>query len=112
MALGLEADFAFCATYPSGAPPGYDLVFHNPLLDPAQPVLHWVRIVRIRHPSLGEVRRVDTKGLVYALELIDGAVIQVEAEETPGRIEYMPPTCRAEVEGWDLEVEVDRSRQQ
>jgi len=101
-----EDEYAFCNACPPGVPSGFDLVFHNPLLVQGDPVLRRARIVRIHHATLGDVRRVETKGLVYAITLIDGTSIQVEAEETPGEIEYKPASHVANVDNWDLDVEV------
>ena len=41
-------------------------------------------IAGIRHQDLGEVRKVDTRGLDYTISLADGSELLVEAEETPG----------------------------
>ena len=43
-------------------------------------------IQRIWHPELGFVREIETKGLDYRIVLIDGTVVTVEAEESPGLI--------------------------
>ncbi len=107
MFVGEEDEFPFCASLPATAGPGFDVAFHTVLLDPSEPVMRRTRISRIRHPSLGEVRRVDTKGLSYLLELADGAVLRVEAEETPGAIDWTSLDPRPVVECWDLEVEIE-----
>jgi len=104
--VDFEDEYAFCNVYPPGVPSGFDLVFHNPLLDQSDPILRRARIARIHHAILGDVRRVETKGLVYAITLIDGTSIQVEAEETPGEIEYTPASHIAKIDNWDLDVEV------
>jgi hypothetical protein len=43
-------------------------------------------IAAIRHSELGAVRKVDTRGLDYALTLTDGTELLVNAEEEPGKL--------------------------
>lgn len=104
--VDVEDDFAFCEEAPSTVPSGYDIVFHNPLLDNREPVLRRARIVCIRHATLGGIRRIETTGLVYVMTLVDGNEVHVEAEETPGKIEYASGTRTAEVAIWDFNVDL------
>jgi hypothetical protein len=68
--------------------PGTLLVFANTLLGPGTPtVSHRCRIVSIRHPALGNVRSISTKGFTYTLTLDDSSTVFVNAEEQPGMIE-------------------------
>jgi hypothetical protein len=58
-------------------------------------------IAAIRHPELGAVRKVDTRGLDYTITLADGTELRVEAEETPG-------VCyERQVTGWRFGVEFE-----
>jgi len=66
------------------------------------------RIERIEHKSLGEIEEVDTNGLSYRITTVDGDMIQVEAEETPGVVEHT--TLGHDVECGDLEFEVTIGR--
>lgn len=103
MEVDILDDYAFCESAPEGVSKKYDLVFHNPLLCDQHIVLR-ARIVSIQHPTLGALQSVQTAGLVYLLTLTDGTSIQVEAEETPGKIEHASTGAVDPVKGWDLDV--------
>ena len=64
-------------------------------------------IVRISHKSLGEINEIDTEGLSYKIHLISGDIIQVEAEETPGEIEWNFSTYKKEFDKDDFKFTVD-----
>lgn len=61
------------------------------------------RILSIRHPQLGSIHAIDTKGLDYTFKLTDGRVLKVEAEETPGLIYDFPQ----KVDDWRVSVELE-----
>src|SRR5260370_5221317 len=44
------------------------------------------RILQINHPILGQIERIDAKGLCYTLRMTDGRELKVQAEESPGQI--------------------------
>jgi len=46
------------------------------------------RITRITHSQIGELFRIETSGFSYKFYKGVGDYIQIEAEETPGRIEH------------------------
>ena len=66
------------------------------------------RIERIQHKSLGDIEEINTIGLSYRITTIQGDMIQVEAEETPGRIEHS--TLKSDIEFGDFEFEVTIGR--
>ena len=106
LVVDAQGEYAFCGELSAAVPQTFDLVFHNPLLAKGEPLWRRVRIVRIRHAVLGDVERVETTGLTYTMTLADGGIVRIEAEETPGRIEYMPPPHPTKIDSWDLEVEL------
>ena len=57
-------------------------------------------ITNIYHSELGELLKVDTKGLTYTFYLLDGTHIVIDAEENPGDPEY----DNYKVSNWDLSV--------
>ncbi|MBQ8959833.1 MAG: hypothetical protein IJ071_01250 [Ruminococcus sp.] len=61
-----------------------------------------LRIERITHPILGDVRGIVTIGLDYTIYLADGRVLEVNAEEDPGHI-YDPSVV---IDNWTFDVEV------
>lgn len=63
-----------------------------------------MKITNITHKELGNVKGIDTEGLVYKIYLMDGRVLEVDAEESIGRIFY-PEGIK--VKNWTFTVEVE-----
>lgn len=82
--VGLTDEFAFWRVVPDHLRGPEPLVLYNTLWHPADAVVARGTIAAIRHPELGAVRKVDTRGLDYTITLADGTELRVEAEETPG----------------------------
>ena len=86
------------------------LVFYNTLWNPDDAVAGWGTVVRITHPVLGDLLKVDTKGLDYAFVLADGQRLIVDAEEAPGKLFVESGGIwRREIpriESWNLLVEI------
>jgi hypothetical protein len=61
------------------------------------------RVLRIRHPQLGMIQAIDAKGLDYKFTMLDGRVLMVEAEETPGVVYEH----RAPMDDWRIFVEME-----
>ena len=65
----------------------------------------------IRHPELGEIRKVDTHGFDYTIILADGTEIVVNAEEDPGKMFEGKPGAWVEskrvVSQWRFAVEFE-----
>lgn len=61
------------------------------------------KIKRITHPELGEVKGIITIGLDYSIHLDGGALIVVNAEERPGKIQD-PSYVVTE---WAFDVRID-----
>ena len=61
-----------------------NLVFYNTLGGHPE-VKALCEIRNIWHPALGQVDEIDTNGLDYRVTLADGAVIELNAEEEPGK---------------------------
>ena len=64
----------------------------------------YAKIAKIIHPELGEVQGILTNRSNYRVFLKTGDVIQVDAEENVGHLEY-PPHC--EINEWNFEVELE-----
>src|SRR5262249_60025995 len=62
------------------------LVLYNTLWHPEDAVIASGTIAAIRHSELGEVRKVDTRGLDYTITLAHGSELTVNAEEEPGKM--------------------------
>ena len=62
------------------------LVLYNTLCQPEDTVVASGTITSIRHSELGQVQKVDTRGLDYTITLTDGTKLLVNAEEEPGRL--------------------------
>jgi hypothetical protein len=82
---------------------------YNTLWHPEDAVVAEGRIATICHPELGEIRKVDTRGLDYTLTLADGTELLVNAEEEPGKLferagEQWAESARV-VSGWRFIVE-------
>jgi hypothetical protein len=84
--VGLSDEFAFWKVVPEHLRGAEALVLFNTVGHPEEAVFAHGTIVCIRHPELGEVRRVDTRGLDYTLTLADGTELLVNAEEEPGKL--------------------------
>ncbi|MBK7113281.1 MAG: hypothetical protein IPH60_12645 [Flavobacteriales bacterium] len=66
------------------------------------------RIERIEHKFLGEIEEIDTNGLSYRISTVEGDIVQVEAEETPGVIEHSTLGTDVEYDGFEFEVTIGR----
>lgn len=84
--IGLTDDFAFWRIVPEHLLGPEPLVFYNTLWHPEEAVVARGVIASIRHSELGEIRKVDTRGLDYTLTLTDGTELLVNAEEEPGKL--------------------------
>jgi hypothetical protein len=82
--VGLSDEFAFWRVVPDYLCGPEPLVFYNTIWHPEDAVTAHGTIAAIRHPELGAIRKVDTRGLDYTITLADGTELKVEAEETPG----------------------------
>jgi hypothetical protein len=82
--VGQTDEFAFWRVVPDHLRGPEPLVLYNTLWHPEDAVVAHGTIAAIRHPELGAVRKVDTRGLDYTITLADGTELRVEAEETPG----------------------------
>ena len=61
------------------------------------------RILSIWHPVLGQIQSIDTKGLDYTFTMVNGQVLKVEAEESPGLVYSHPePIC-----DWRIYVQME-----
>jgi hypothetical protein len=93
------------------------LMFHNcGRGDPGQIVAARGTITAIWHRELGAIREVDTSGDSYRISLFDGTNLNVDQEETPGRVtdawaydeSGVPEARRAPgVDDWRMIVEFD-----
>ena len=61
-----------------------------------------LKIKKITHPVLGNVRGIVTIGLDYTIYLADGTMLEVNAEEQPGQI-YDSSVV---IDDWTFDVEV------
>lgn len=84
--VGLTDEFAFWRVVPDHLRGPEPLVLYNTLWHPEKAVVARGTIAAIRHPALGAVRRVDTRGLDYTITLADGTELTVNAEEEPGKL--------------------------
>ncbi len=84
--VGQTDEFAFWLVVPEHLRGPEPLVLYNTLWRPEDALVARGTIAAIRHPELGEVRMVDTRGLDYTLTLADGTELLVNAEEEPGRL--------------------------
>lgn len=84
LVVGMTAEFSFWRDVPELLRGPEPLVFHNSLRHAGEVLVAWGTIGAIRHPELGEVARVDTRGLDYRIVLVDQTEILVNAEEEPG----------------------------
>lgn len=84
--VGLTDEFAFWRLVPAPLRGPERLVLYNTLWHPEDALVARGTIAAIRHPELGEVRKVDTRGLDYTITLTDGTKLLVNAEEEPGKL--------------------------
>ena len=109
--VGLEGDFAFWRVVPDHLRGPERLVFYNDLWHPEDGVFACGKIGAIRHPELGDIRKVDTRDLDYTITLADGTQLVVNAEENPGKIYEGKPGAWVEsqrvVSNWRFEVEFE-----
>ena len=84
--VGLTDEFAFWQSVPDHLRGAEHLVLYNDLWHPAAVVVARGTIAAIRHPELGAIRKVDTRGLDYTITLADDTELTVNAEEEPGKL--------------------------
>jgi hypothetical protein len=84
--VGLDAEFVFWRVVPDHLRGPERLVFYNTIWHPGDGLFASGTIVAIRHPELGEIRKIDTRGLDYTITLADGTELLANAEEDPGKI--------------------------
>lgn len=109
IAVGTTAEFAF---FPPLTQAKIDmrLLFYNTLWVPENAVVATGSVVCITHPKLGQLQRVETRGLDYTFVLPSGTELVVNAEEEPGRLYektdngWLP--AANQVDCWTLEVEL------
>jgi len=83
---GLTKEFAFWRVVPEHLRGPQLLVMYNDLWDAKDVLLARGTIAAISHPELGEIRKLDTRGLDYTITLTDGTELLVNAEEEPGKL--------------------------
>lgn len=89
IAVSEVADFDFFEEPPSYVAHEGRRVFYHGLWQPQLQLnleRRRMRVLSIRHPELGSIQSINTKGLDYTLIMSDGRVLKVEAEETPGLV--------------------------
>jgi hypothetical protein len=86
LAVGVSDEFAFWRTVPDHLRGPERLVLYNTLWHPEDAVVARGTITAIRHPELGAIREVNTRGLDYTITLADGTELLVNAEEDPGKL--------------------------
>jgi hypothetical protein len=62
-----------------------------------------LRILKIRHPELGQIQSIDTDDLDYKVTMTDGRVAMINAEEQPGTVYFLKPS-RSEDSGSPFEA--------
>jgi hypothetical protein len=109
--VGLKDEFAFWRVVPKHLRGSEELVLYNDLSHPGEPMFAVGKISSIRHPELGEIRKVDTHGFDYTIILADGTEIVVNAEEDPGKMFEGKPGAWVEskrvVSQWRFAVEFE-----
>ncbi len=86
LSVGLSDKFAFWRVVPDYLRGFEPLVLYNTIWQPEDAVVASGTILAIRHPELGEVRKVETRGLDYTITLAEGTELTVNAEEEPGKL--------------------------
>lgn len=84
--IGVEDEFVFWRVVPDYLLDSADLVFYNTLWHEGDGVFGTGRILMIQHPELGDIRKIDTRGLDYTITLMDDSELLVNAEEEPGKM--------------------------
>ncbi len=106
--VGLEDDFVFWRVVPDNLRGPERLVLYNDLWYPEKVMFAHGKIAAIRHPELGGIRKVETRGFDYTITLIDGTTLVVNAEEHPGKIYGGHPGAWIDVvSNWRFEVEFE-----
>jgi len=103
--LGAENEFDFFKVPPDYVvSEGLTVFYHGDWSDRSRSLFERkkIRITAIRHPVLGDIKKIETDGLDYTMHLADGRVLKVEAEETPGVVYGLPP-----IQDWRIFVEFD-----
>ena len=102
LAVGVTDEFAFWQVVPDHLRCPERLVFCSGLWKPEAAMTGVGTIAAITNPELGVIREVciPGDGLEYAIRLGDGTILDVEAEQEPGRI-YQPGS------GWSSRVVAD-----
>jgi hypothetical protein len=106
--VGAEGEFIFWRVVPDYLGNSKDLVFYNTLWHERNGVFGTGKISEIRHPQLGNIRKIDTRGLGYTITLLDGTEFLVNAEEEPGKMFEGEPgdwtESRRVISDWQCEV--------
>ncbi len=109
--VGLNSEFVFWRVVPDHFQCSEQLVLYNDLWRPEDGMFANGTIIAIRHPELGDILKVDTRGLDYTITLRDGTELVVNAEEDPGKIYEGKPGAWVEsqrvVSQWRFEVEFE-----
>jgi hypothetical protein len=84
--VGIDDEFVFWRVIPDYPDCSDCLVFYNTLWNEGDGIFASGKIVAIRHPELGDIRKIETRGLDYTVTLTDGKELLANAEEDPGRL--------------------------
>jgi len=106
IAVGQVAVFDFFKTPPDYvAHEGKRVFYHGSYGKDHQHLFEAIRlrILSVRHPQLGSIEAIDTKGLDYTFLMEDGRILEVNAEEEPGRVFESP----APVDDWLIYVQAE-----
>lgn len=106
--VGVEEEFVFWRVVPDYLYNSESLVFYNTLWHEGDGVFGTGRILKIRHPELGDIRKINTRGLDYTITLMDGSELLVNAEEEPGKMFEGRPgdwiESKREISDWQCDV--------
>jgi hypothetical protein len=109
--VGREGEFVFWRVVPEHLRGPKRLVLYNYLWRPEDGMFASGKIAAIRHPELGDIRKVDTRGLDYTITLVDGTELVVNVEEDVGKMYEGKPGAWVEsqrvVSNWRFEVEFE-----
>ena len=64
--------------------------FFNGILNDKQYSVKFLTVNEILHPELGKIQKFSTEGLDYHITLENGTILEVNAEEEPGKIRDYP----------------------
>ncbi|MBI3411051.1 MAG: hypothetical protein HY040_22180 [Planctomycetes bacterium] len=84
--VGQSGDFAFWWLVPEHLRGPERLVLCNDFSHSGNLLIARGTIAAIRHPELGAIRKINTRGLDYTITLADGTELLVNAEEDPGKL--------------------------